>query len=55
MSDVIKGIEYAVQFHIAEHDKARREGKTFKGSGANISFGGGKSQALNTAVDSVSI
>jgi cerevisin len=55
LSDVIKGIEYAVQFHNAEKDKASKEGKTFKGSGANISLGGGKSQALNVAVDNVSI
>jgi cerevisin len=55
MSDVLKGVEYAIQFHNAEKDKARREGKSFKGSGANMSLGGGRSQSLNDAIDSVSI
>jgi len=51
MSDVIKGVEYAAQFHIAEKEKARKEGRPFKGSGANMSLGGGKSQALDSAVN----
>jgi len=51
MSDVIKGVEYAAEFHLSEKDKARREGKPFKGSGANMSLGGGKSQTLDSAVD----
>jgi len=51
MSDVIKGVEYAAVSHIEAKDKARKEGKPFKGSGANMSLGGGKSQALDSAVN----
>jgi len=51
MSDVIKGVEYAAQFHLNEQDKARKEKRPFKGSGANMSLGGGKSQTLDSAVD----
>ena len=54
MSDVIKGVEYAAQFHIEEQEKARKKGKPFKGSGANMSLGGGKSRTLDAAVDGVS-
>jgi hypothetical protein len=41
MSDVIKGIEYTDKFHlIAEHDKAYKGDKLFKGSGIkNLRFG----------------
>jgi len=52
MSDVIKGVEYAAQFHLKAQEDARREGRPFKGSGANMSLGGGKSQTLDDAVDS---
>jgi cerevisin len=55
MSDVIKGVEYAAKFHLAEQDKARKEGKVFKGSGANMSLGGGRSRTLDEAVDGVRI
>lgn len=55
MSDVIKGVEAAATFHLAEQDKARKEGKAFKGSGANMSLGGGKSRALDEAVNGVRI
>jgi len=51
MSDVIKGIEYAVQLHIIERDRARRNGLPYKGAGANMSLGGGKSVALDRTVD----
>jgi len=51
MSDVIKGVEYAAQFHLKEQDEAKRKGKPFKGSSANMSLGGGKSRALDEAVD----
>lgn len=47
MSDVIKGVEYAAQAHLKES----KENKKFKGSTANMSLGGGKSPALDLAVD----
>lgn len=48
MSDVIKGVEFAVN----AHKKAVKEGKKgFKGSTANMSLGGGKSPALDMAVN----
>lgn len=52
MSDVIKGVEYATEAHQEAEEKAKKEGKPFKGSGANMSLGGGKSRALDFAVDS---
>lgn len=51
MSDVIKGVEYATEAHQEAEEKAKKEGKPFKGSGANMSLGGGKSKALDFAVD----
>jgi len=57
MSDVVKGVEYAAESHLDEM-KAAKSGKGkkgFKGSAANMSLGGGKSnildQAVNAAVD----
>lgn len=52
MSDVVKGVEYAVTSHI-EQTKAAKAGKRkgFKGSVANMSLGGGKTQALDAAVN----
>lgn len=48
MSDVIKGVEYAAQ----SHQKAVKDNKKgFKGSTANMSLGGGKSPALDLAVN----
>jgi cerevisin len=52
MSDVIKGVEYATEFHIAERDRARRRGVPYKGAGANMSLGGGRSRTLDNVVDS---
>ncbi|EMG47620.1 PRB1 Cerevisin [Candida maltosa Xu316] len=46
MSDVVKGVEKAVQLHQAESKK-----KGHKGSVANMSLGGGKSPALDLAVN----
>ncbi|AET38535.1 proteinase B Ecym_3018 [Eremothecium cymbalariae DBVPG len=46
MSDVLRGVEYVV----AEHRKASGD-PNFKGSTANMSLGGGKSAALELAVD----
>jgi cerevisin len=51
MSDVLKGVELAARYHMDESDKARREGKSFKGSVANMSLGGGRSRALDAAVN----
>lgn len=53
MSDVVKGVEWAVTRHL-EQVKAAKDGsgkKGFKGSAANMSLGGGKSVALNLAVN----
>ncbi|KAL7934650.1 peptidase S8/S53 domain-containing protein [Trichoderma chlorosporum] len=52
MSDVVKGVEYAALSHIDEVKKAK-EGKRkgFKGSVANMSLGGGKTSALDAAVN----
>jgi cerevisin len=48
MSDVIKGVEWAAE----DHTKAvKKEGKAYKGSAANMSLGGGKSRALDAAVN----
>lgn len=48
MSDVVKGVEFAAKAHQA----AVKEGKKgFKGSTANMSLGGGKSPALDLAVN----
>ncbi|KAK9354214.1 peptidase S8/S53 domain-containing protein [Lipomyces doorenjongii] len=48
MSDVIKGVEFAAESHVKE-SKAGKKG--FKGSVANMSLGGGKSPALDMAVN----
>ncbi len=56
MSDVVKGVEYAAESH-SDSVSAAKSGKKkgFKGSTANMSLGGGKSelldQAVNAAVD----
>lgn len=53
MSDVVKGVEWAVARHI-DQVKAAKSGKGrkgFKGSAANMSLGGGKSVSLNLAVN----
>jgi len=48
MSDVVKGVEWAALSHIKA---AEKKDKGFKGSVANMSLGGGKSQALDQAVN----
>lgn len=48
MSDVVKGVEWAAEAHIK---KAKSGKKGFKGSAANMSLGGGKSPALDQAVN----
>lgn len=48
MSDVLKGVEYAAKAH---QKQAEEKKKGFKGSTANMSLGGGKSPALDLAVN----
>jgi cerevisin len=52
MSDVVKGVEFAVEAH-SETVAAAKAGKKkgFKGSAANMSLGGGKSPTLDQAVN----
>lgn len=52
MSDVVKGVEFAALSHL-DQVKAAKDGKRkgFKGSVANMSLGGGKTQALDAAVN----
>ncbi|KAI9716385.1 MAG: serine protease [Chrysothrix sp. TS-e1954] len=53
MSDVVKGVEYAAKSHLKEVEasKGGKGKKGFKGSAANMSLGGGKSPALDKAVN----
>lgn len=48
MSDVVKGVEFAAKSH---QDAVKENKKGFKGSTANMSLGGGKSPALDMAVN----
>lgn len=48
MSDVVKGVEWTVNSHL---EKVKSKKKGFKGSVANMSLGGGKSPALDRAVN----
>nr|CAC85639.1 serine protease 2 [Pyrenopeziza brassicae] len=48
MADVVKGVEWAANDHT---EKAKKGKKGFKGSAANMSLGGGKSPALDRAVN----
>jgi cerevisin len=52
MSDVVKGVEFAVESHLKKVKEAKAGSKKgFKGSTANMSLGGGKSPALDAAVN----
>ncbi|OLL25616.1 Subtilisin-like protease [Neolecta irregularis DAH-3] len=51
MADVLKGVEWAAKSHISKVNAAKKKGMEHKGSVANMSLGGGKSQTLNLAVD----
>jgi len=52
MSDVVKGVEWAAESHLAKVKSAKAgNAKKFKGSSANMSLGGGKSPALDQAVN----
>ena len=48
MADVVKGVEWAANAHT---EKVKKATKGFKGSTANMSLGGGKSPALDRAVN----
>ncbi|CAG8586670.1 6486_t:CDS:2 [Paraglomus brasilianum] len=50
-SDVIKGVEYVVKSHADEMGRARKDGRPFKGSVANLSLGGSKSISLDAAIN----
>ncbi len=52
MSDVMKGVEWAAEAHLAQVEAAKKGSrKGFKGSAANMSLGGGKSPSLDQAVN----
>ncbi|CAG8627065.1 10645_t:CDS:2, partial [Paraglomus occultum] len=51
VSDVIKGIEWTVRDHRRSVNEARRAGRQYKGSVANMSLGGAKSYALDRAAN----
>jgi cerevisin len=54
MSDVVKGVEFAAESHIKKVKAVKTDkalAKKFKGSTANMSLGGGKSPALDAAVN----
>ncbi|KAG2182364.1 hypothetical protein INT43_007294 [Umbelopsis isabellina] len=51
MSDVMKGVEWATEQHQIDKSDAAKSKKKYKGAVANMSLGGGKSRALDTAVD----
>jgi cerevisin len=53
MSDVVKGVEFAAESHLkkVKDVKDGKGKKGFKGSTANMSLGGGKSPALDAAVN----
>jgi len=50
-SDVIKGVQYVVESHLNEMDRAKKDGRPFKGSVANLSLGGSKSRSLDMAIN----
>ncbi|KAI9025787.1 serine protease 1 [Phycomyces nitens] len=49
---VIGGVDWAIQRHELDASNAKKEGKRYKGAVANMSLGGGKSRALDEAVNS---
>jgi len=52
MSDVVKGVEYAANAHLEQVEAAKKgKRKGFKGSVANMSLGGGKTEALDRVVN----
>ena len=51
MTDVVAGVDWATSAHLKEKNLAQRNGSKYKGAVANMSLGGGKSFALDTAVN----
>ncbi|KAI9497128.1 serine protease 1 [Zychaea mexicana] len=51
MADVIAGVDWATEKHTKAALAAKKAGKKFKGSVANMSLGGGKVTALDMAVN----
>lgn len=51
ISDVAAGVEEATKMHLKKVDAAKKKGKKFKGSAANMSLGGGKSETLDRMVN----
>lgn len=52
---VLAGINWAIEQHQIDAAEAEKKGKKYKGSVANMSLGGGKSRALDNAVDEVKL
>ncbi|KAI9321726.1 peptidase S8/S53 domain-containing protein [Dichotomocladium elegans] len=52
-SDVLAGINWVAEQHLLDRTEAKKAGKPYKGAVANMSLGGGKSRALDEAVNSV--
>ena len=50
-SEVLAGINWAVEQHQIDAADAKKNGRKYKGAVANMSLGGGKSQALDRAVN----
>lgn len=55
MSDVVAGVDWAQTKHEKDAAAAKKAGKAYKGAVANMSLGGGKSRALDLAVNGVSL
>ncbi|KAL1933666.1 hypothetical protein VTP01DRAFT_7756 [Rhizomucor pusillus] len=51
MSGVLAGVNWALEQHQMDAEEARASNKTYKGAVANMSLGGGRSKALNMAVN----
>lgn len=55
MADVVRGVDWATEQHTKESILAKKTGKKYKGSVANMSLGGGKSPSLDLAVNGVRV
>ncbi|KAG1219807.1 hypothetical protein G6F35_007185 [Rhizopus arrhizus] len=51
MSDVVAGVDWATSDFLNRKKQAQEAGKSFKGAAANMSLGGGKSDALDRIVN----
>lgn len=52
-SEVLAGINWVVEQHQIDAAEAKKAGRKYKGAVANMSLGGGKSRALDSAVNEV--